>query len=463
MDRARRTIAIVGAGFSGTATAVHLLRQVRQDRTQIVLIERGHEFGRGVAYASAPFPFVLNVPASRMSATTADPDEFLRFARRFDARISAGHFLPRRLYGDYLQSMLREAAAAAWPGASLECQCGEVVDVEPERTGRVVVTMAGGRHLLTDDVVLALGNPPARRIDAAAPSTDLDEVLGRLAATTAVRLPRRLVVLGTGLSMVDAVLAVLDHDPEAEIHALSRHGLVPRGQTDFTSAAFQDHAHRLTRAAGSIARLVTVVRDLASEADRSGSDWREVITLVRQEAPALWRALDDSQRRRFLRHVRSYWEVHRHRLPPSIARRIEALRSSAQLVVHAGRLASMRHRPQGVDVSWQVRGSDEIVCLDAVAAINCTGPNYDLTRTADPLWCALVTRGIARPDAHALGVLAGPNGELLGRDDWTSHRIFYIGPMLRADHWEATAVGELRVRAERLAQHLINPNPRIWQ
>jgi uncharacterized NAD(P)/FAD-binding protein YdhS len=451
-----RTIVIAGAGFSGTATAVHLLRQLRQ-AARVVLIERGPEFGRGVAYATTEFPFILNVPASRMSASAGDPGDFLRYAVQQDPRISAGDFLPRALYGDYLESRLREAAAAAAHEVILDCRRGSVVDVYPGTSGRPVVALDDGALIPADDVVLALGNPPARTVAGVAEMADADGVAGTDSAASPRARPNRLLVLGTGLSMVDAVYAALAQRPGIEIHALSRHGLVPPSQTQFAPAAFHDHAHRLGHASGSIRRLVTVVRDLAREAERSGSDWREVITLVRHEAPSLWHGLADSERRRFLRHVRSYWDVHRHRLAPEVASRIDSLRRSGQLVIHAGRLVSVVRSPDGFDASWRVRGSGRRRDLSAFSVLNCTGPDYDLTHTTDPLWRALIGRGVALPDGLGLGVRTGPHGELSGGPGAGPNRVFYIGPMLRADHWEATAVGELRVHAERLAQHLSRP------
>ena len=76
-----RTLVIVGAGFCGTVLAARLLRRPPSDATEIVLIERGTSIGRGVAYAGHDVPYVLNVPAGRLSVEPQDPGQFLRFAQ----------------------------------------------------------------------------------------------------------------------------------------------------------------------------------------------------------------------------------------------------------------------------------------------------------------------------------------------------------------------------------------------
>src|ERR1700761_2378714 len=114
-----RCIAIIGAGFSGTLTAVNLLRRQHADPLRIVLIDRARH-ARGVAYAVHPAPHLLHVPAARMSAFASDPLGFLHFARRTLPQAAAEDFLPRSLYGEYLEDTLAQAEHAAAPQVTLE-------------------------------------------------------------------------------------------------------------------------------------------------------------------------------------------------------------------------------------------------------------------------------------------------------------------------------------------------------
>jgi uncharacterized NAD(P)/FAD-binding protein YdhS len=88
--------------------------------------------------------------------------------------------------------------------------------------------------------------------------------------------------------------------------------------------------------------------------------------------------------------------------------------------------------------------------------IDCTGPDNHLQHTTDVLWRQLLDSGQATPDTLGLGPLTGPHGALIDSTGRCAKRLFYLGPMLRAAYWEATAVGELRSRAEALAAMLAN-------
>src|SRR5580658_7645167 len=129
-----RTIAIIGGGFSGTVLAVNLLRHASTEPTRVVLIERRAEIGRGVAYQSDWYPHLLNVPAARMSAQSREPLQFARFAQARDARHQADQFLPRRLYGEYLQQLLQDASGTAPEHVSLErvqAQADAIFRIDP--------------------------------------------------------------------------------------------------------------------------------------------------------------------------------------------------------------------------------------------------------------------------------------------------------------------------------------------
>src|SRR5262245_27189 len=105
-DRApgRRSVAIVGGGFSGTCLAIHLLRFPAAVRPQVILIEPRERAGCGLAYAPRDYPYPLNVTASQMSLDVAHPADFLEFARGQGIHASEGDYLPRHVYGEYLHT-----------------------------------------------------------------------------------------------------------------------------------------------------------------------------------------------------------------------------------------------------------------------------------------------------------------------------------------------------------------------
>jgi uncharacterized NAD(P)/FAD-binding protein YdhS len=449
-----RTIVIVGGGFCGTVLAANLLRRPPPGPTRLVLVERSGAVGRGVAYAAREFPYLLNVPASRMSANSAAPEEFLEFVQRRIPGAGGEDFLPRALYGEYLQEFLLAAQLSAPSNIRLELLHGAVTNVRRlERHLPLQVELRDGRTLTADDVVLALGNPKPASLAVTQPVAEHPAyVADPWSSDLQFSRAQSVLLIGTGLTAADVINAA-SADPQRTptLHALSRHGLVPPRQTAFRPDAFKGDGNALVAASTSLRGLTKSVRLLAREAQSSGGDWREAITFVRNMAPTIWQRLSEHDRVRFMRHLRALWDAHRHRLPLQLVQRIEQLRKAQRLHVHAGQLQRFADRDGRIAVTWRPRGtrSERTEVFDSV--VNCTGPDYAVARSSEPLWRSLVQCGLCVPDALGLGLRTGPRGAVLDADGWPGPHLFYVGPMLRADLWEATAAAELRMHAEKLA------------
>lgn len=455
-----RTIAIVGAGFSGTATAAHLLRCAREP-LRIVLIDDRPDVAGGLAYCAGQEDFLLNVPAGQLSLDPSRPGEFVDFAAREGARAAAEDFLPRTLYGRYLRASLRKLIDSAdgiecariWGRASCLTQLRD-------RAHSFRVDLEDGHVVFADEVVLATGNPvPARLPPLQAVSgtswyvhdpwsSPPDELAGWT--------PRRVMLLGTGLTMVDVALRLARKGPVAlEMLALSRHGRLPRRQTVFDrSAVLPDAVVMIRNAGGSLRELVRVVRTLARQADAAGGDWREVVNAVRRIVPELWARLSLADQRRFLRHVRPIWDIHRHRLPPAVRDELERLRAAGRLVVRAGTLESATITNGAIEVTWRPRGATAREQCIVGRIFNCTGPDYRAARSENVLIRSLLGSGLITPDPLELGIRTTAESEVIGAAGHIVEGLYYIGPWLRARDWEATAVSELREHARRLAERL---------
>jgi uncharacterized NAD(P)/FAD-binding protein YdhS len=456
-----RTIAIVGAGFSGTTVATQLLRLPRETPLRIVLIERA-QVGRGAAYGRHGFPYLLNVPAARMSANPADPSEFLAFASRRDAQTHPADFLPRELYGDYLEAALADAEAAAGERCELVRVCDQVIALErPPRAGRVQLHLEGGPCIDADAVVLALGQPaPAELPGHEKLARPVRYLSNPWAAPLRFRANETVLLAGTGLTMADVAVAAASANRTVRLHAMSRHGLLPAPQTDaLRPHEATDPAPLLRAASQSLPQLVRAVRALTEETERKGGDWRDAIAGVREIVPALWERLAPRERRRFLRHMRAYWDVHRHRLAGPTWSALQQLHRSGALQLHAGRILDLQPSGHRVRVAWQPRGSRAPQNLTVDRVINCTGPDYDLTRTRERLLRSLVAQGLVQRDPLGLGLLTDANDALIDASGRSAANLFYIGPMLRATHWESTAVVELRAHAAHLARYLSEVRP----
>jgi uncharacterized NAD(P)/FAD-binding protein YdhS len=463
---ATHSIVIIGAGFCGTVVAIQLLRRAAAAATpgalRIVLVDPRAEIGAGVAYATRDYPYPLNVAAGQMSLDSAKPGDFLDFARGQGIHAAAGDYLPRQVYGEYLRARFAEARAAA--PANVECMHHRASVLQLRRVAglsagsRWSLWLEDGKELRADDVVLAIGNPPPACLPELTPLAESERYVRdpwSIGSGTHQELGSVL-LLGSGLTMVDAALRLAAIRPRVRhIHVLSRHGWLPEVQGTAPLPAIKpDVAGALTAARGSTRQLVKVFRQLMNAVDAAGGDWREVLALARGQLPAQWHALDHAQRSRFLRHVRSLWDVYRHRVPSGPMSAVRALERAGVLTVHAGRIETVSLGEDAVEVIWRPRGASRTRAWLVDRVINCTGPESRADRLTDPLIQGLLTNGLIRRDALSLGLDIAGDGRPLSSDGQPVDRLHYIGPWLRARDWEATAVPELREHAVRLAASL---------
>jgi uncharacterized NAD(P)/FAD-binding protein YdhS len=454
----RKTFVIVGGGFSGTVLAANLLRGPPSGGADVVLIERGNVMGRGVAYAARDFPYLLNVPAARSSADSRDPQQFLRFAQAGLPNVDGEDFLPRALYGDYLQDLLLRAEREALPHVRLIRVFGEVTGIASASGGAALAAEFTDRAPIPGDaLILALGSPSApwphwaRELNGNAAFRQdprhLPETLGK---------EHSVLIVGNGLTMADAA-AALSRDPgrTPTLHTISRRGLIPKAQTTFDADSMRGSGETLLSSVHSLKKLLRACRSLAREVEKLGGDWREAISFIRKLAPSLWQGMPEAERRRFVRHLQVHWDTHRHRLPPRLNECLENLRRSGKLHVRAGSIEEVvAAGPGRLAVSWRPRGASATAQLIVDMVINATGPNYDIERSNDPLVSSLRSAGLVSRDALKLGIRTARFGACLDAHGRASERLFYLGPMLRADHLEATAAAELTRHAEQLAAHL---------
>jgi uncharacterized NAD(P)/FAD-binding protein YdhS len=461
-----RTIAIVGAGFCGIAVAIQLLQRAAVSfphGLSIVLVDPRAEIGAGVAYATRDYPYPLNVAAGQMSLDGARPGDFLDFARSQGIHAAPGDYLPRQVYGDYLRARFAEARGRAPSNAT--CAHHRAAALQLRRDAdRWLLWLDDGSTLRADDVVLAPGNSPPANLPG----------FGALAASERyVRDPWSIgarahqdigsvLLVGSGLTMIDAALRLAAIRPRLRhIHVISRHGWLPEAQSSHALPQIKpDVAGRLAEARGSIRRSVRALRELARGVIAAGGDWREVLALARAQLPLQWRSLDDAQRARFLRHARSLWDVHRHRVPAGPLGAVRALARAGVLEVHAGRLEEINTVEDALEVIWRPRGAQRTRAWLVDRVINCTGPECRVERNADPFVQSLLSSGLIRGDALSLGLDIADDGRPLSRDGLPVDRLYYLGPWLRARDWEATAVPELREHAVRLAERLAETEAR---
>ncbi len=423
-------VAVVGAGLSGAAQALHLRRVgVRK----VTLIEREGTLGRGIAYGTPRPEHLLNVSARRMAVFPDDPDHFVRWLAPHG--LGAEDYAERRQFGNYMAELL----AAADGIERVEAEAVDIADG--------AVRLGDGRSIAADAFVLALGNfRPAlpAGIDPAALGAAWigDPWSPALAEGLAPDAP--VVLLGTGLTAIDAALTLDALGYRGPILAVSRRGLAPRSSGPREPMGAPDDA------------LPADALGLLRRIRRRGAEigWRSAVHELRSVTRELWRSAGDAERRRFLRHLRPWWDVHRHRVAPAVGAAIDRMESEGRLVFAAGRIVSATSAAGGATLDWRPRRSDRIVRTEAARIVNCTGPELDIARAGEPLLDALLASGRIRPDPYRLGIDVDEHCRALDHDGAPSDRLFALGPMTRGAFWESIAAGDIAAQAHAIARRI---------
>ncbi len=434
-------VAVIGAGFSGTMVAIHLASLLPPDQT-VMLCERG-AFAQGAAYATPNSHHLLNVRAANMSAFPDQPDHFQRWLgtanRTCDDEVQAtdaGVFASRGLYGCYLRSLLDEAHR-------VELVPDEVIDLEPDGAQYRLI-FASGATRQVGAVVLAVGNVAAAQDGNKVYRANPWDIGG----TAGLRPDLPVLIMGTGLTMADLVLDIHSHGFPGPVIAISRRGLLPQRHdvsVRWTTPSFGDLTGR---------RLLSVVRQVQQEvrqAQDSGIDWRAVVDSLRPITAALWQSLSWEDRARFLRHLRPFWDVHRHRIAAPVALRLDALRGQGFLVVRRGRITNMESVGDEAHVSFRLRSSAQEHRVTVQRVFNATGV-AGLKRADSPLIQALLRRGMVRLDPLDLGLDVTSTLQAVAADGTRAANLWALGPLVRGVFWECVAVPDIRMQAERVAR-----------
>ena len=449
-------IAVIGAGFSGTLLSLHLLRRCPAS-TRLILIERNSQFGPGQAYSTGNPSHLLNVPAGRMSAFHDRPDDFLDWLRGLaPAELdgiapAAGSFVPRRLFGAYVRALLNDEIKRA-PRDRLELVRGDIQTIDPAARP-MLLRLDRDRSVEADLAVLAIGNFPPEPMPVADPSF-YDTPLYRADpwapdAFSGLDPASPVLLIGTGLTMADAAISLLDQGHTGAIHALSRRGLLPRRHASVPLPLGEAPPFPTTLTA-----LTRFLRREAARAVAQGSGWQPIVDELRPFTVDVWQAMSADDRKRFLRHLRPWWDVHRHRMAAAVADRIDAARASFQLRIRAGRVHGYALADGMAEVSFRPKGGDALESITVARVVNCSGPGADYDRIQHPLVRSLLSEGTVRPDALRLGLDVTNTCALLDRGGAISRRLFAVGPVTKGAFWEMSAVPDIRRQCEKLAEHL---------
>jgi uncharacterized NAD(P)/FAD-binding protein YdhS len=442
----RRHAIIIGGGASGVLLAYQLLRLGRH-AFRVTLIEQRPEIGRGIAYHTGNPDHLLNVRAANMSALPEDPDHFWRWLSAQDTCqcIDRYCFVPRRVYGDYVASLIKPLVSRGDEAAGLRILTGECVSIRENADG-VVAELASGAELVGDVAILATGHD-ARKMSAACYADPWSPP-----SAADIRKDGSVLILGTGLTMSDYVLSLLRDGHRGPIVAMSRRGLMPKAHRRVPPVRIDELQVPF---GASASQLLRWLRQLTEAHGAEGGNWRSVVDGLRPFTQRLWRELPIDSRRRFLEHARAWWDIHRHRMAPEVESTISRSIAKGQLTLMAAKVVNVSPNPAGANVYYRRRGQRKIESLKVDTIADCTGIVRDPSATGNPAVRSLFDQGLARNDPLHIGIDVTSDGAIIDRRGLPSQRLYAVGPLTRAAFWEIIAIPDIRNQCVRLAGHMI--------
>jgi uncharacterized NAD(P)/FAD-binding protein YdhS len=443
-------ITVIGGGATGILLAANLLKYAEDQPLEINIIEKKSRFGVGVAYSTVSDFHLLNVPAGKMGAFSADAEHFHKWLKDNRFNYAATDFVPRKIYGEYLTDIFRHELENKSHTTTVNLFNDEAVAIDLTEKC-VEIRLDSGKVLEADKVVLAFGNflpsnpkVPNNSFTKAEKYTQNPwngKFFDKLDKADEVLL------IGTGLTMVDAVLSLYNREHKGKITAVSRHGLLPEThKLGFVYQSFECEILNENR----ILPMFKIVRKHIKLAEASGSNRHAVIDSLRPFTQTAWQQLPVKEKRRFMRHLCHFWTVVRSRIPNECAKVLETLKFSGKLEIKRGKI---RNIAIADDRKFAVTYGEHTVLVDAI--INCTGSNSNFEKLDIPLVKNLVREGFVRNDAVSIGLDALPTGEIIDKYGKINEKLYTIGTALKGVLWESTAMPEISLQAKDLALHLL--------
>ncbi|KEC72534.1 UNVERIFIED_ORG: putative NAD(P)/FAD-binding protein YdhS [Rhizobium esperanzae] len=444
-------VAIIGGGVSGAGVAYHLARMTADAHPVILVFEPRAELGRGLAYDTDDPAHRINVPAAKMSLQPDDQGEFQAWIDARDAvacdpeakRPDGQVFPRRRLFGDYVASLLKPFLD---DGSVRHCRAA-VSHVE-RRAGRWSIRDDKGGVTEADIVPIATSHPPpaapgrlASRL-AAHPRFVADTT--KSGALDVVRPHDRVLVIGNGLTAADVIASLAGRGHDGAVTAISRRGLRSRGHAPVPQPLFGDF---VADAAHSAVSLLAGIRAAISAAKAQGISWHGVLDQVRAQGHDLWRGLPIAERRRLVRHLRPYWDVHRFRIAPQVEAVLDMAIAAGRLDILAGSVADARIEGELIACTLQPRHQRQPLERSYDAVVVTTGPAHGGILDTQPWLAALAASGHLSLDPTGLGLACTERSEAIGPSGTADPSLLISGPLARGTFGELMGLPQVTEHA----------------
>lgn len=445
-------IAIIGGGLSGTLLAHYLLQEDAYPLTIYLFEKDYHQLSRGIAYRASTEGQLLNVPANRMSLHSHKPDEFYQWLlSNVSKEILPDEFVQRSYFGTYLKEVFQKSIEQA-KHITVRVITDEVIDIIKDDDTLHVITAKNHTYVVSRAIVANGIIAPQDPF-----SVGLDIKLSNLYQSNPwsfryqdqLKINDHVILIGTGLTTLDHAVSLLRSGKNLTLIAFSRRGLLPLPHAQYKPYTFPDYNIESTSDIGALLRSI---RTYYKEHREKGLDWRDLIDKIRTQAPHLWKGLNAKSKTRFIRHLKPYWEIHRHRAPTIILDRISEAAEKGRFKLLKGRIQEVKTTGNALQLT--LANPEETQVLEANYLLNSSGLQQNISLTSDPLLKKLMEREYMIADGNGLGIETDDSGALQCKEGMKN--IFTIGALRRAAVFECTAAKEIGEQAYELSRTLLN-------
>lgn len=458
--KSKPVIAIIGGGFCGAAVLINLIRNATEP-LKIVLINKDKVLAKGVAFNSSNHNHLLNVRVSNMSPFVNEPLHFAEWISRqselkaFMSTDFIDKFITRNVYGKYIASLLEKTIAEAPKFLDIEIIIDEVTSINKLKNKQELV-LGSKETFIAEKVVLALGVFPPGNITI--PNMAFYDSKKYFAnpwnrnALKNIYLEESIFLIGTGLTSIDLIISLIQKGYHGKVYSFSKNGRLPLIHTDRKAyTAIQAEL----KVGLSLITYFKIFKKHLKLAWQSGYHTADVIDALRPITQQLWMGLNVDDKKQFIRHLSSLWNIARHRVPPQAYNKMQELIKSGKLELLSGNLNSIEEQNGKAVVTLKNRKSGCLKTIVADRIINCTGPQSDILKIDQPLIKNLLSNGTITPNELKIGIHTDTSCKVIDSNNKVSEQLYAIGAILRGLFWESSAVPELRKQAEFVAKNII--------
>jgi uncharacterized NAD(P)/FAD-binding protein YdhS len=459
-----QSIGIIGGGFAGIMTAVHLIQKSTQ-KIEIYIIGDKEHFARGIAYQPYSSKHILNVIAGKMSAFPDKPDDFLNWLiqkedyQSIDRSIIANSFISRRLYGDYLCKIWRETLLIAH---EKEIQVVEITDVVNQLNyvgNQIQLHFLASPSILINQCVIATGNQipknPAIANINFYKSLNYYQNPWKIDSVSHIKETLPILILGNGLTMVDTIIGLQEMRYGGDIISISPNGfnILPHRHS---GVAYTAHLEEIKENM-SLQNLVKVINKHIKIVRQFGLSAEPIIDALRPWNQKIWRGLSFDDKKLFMNRLRHLYGVARHRIPLHIYDKIQKLRIEGKLHIESGKIIDIVETAVGIEVKFYNKKTRLVEKSLVSRVINCTGPETDFSKLENSFLAHCIHDGFICQDELKLGIRTNiDNFKVKYKNGQEHNKLYALGSNLKGELWESTAVNELRQQAEALSMVLLN-------